>query len=40
MSSIEFTKDNVYGARRNLEGLLMAGAKRAEAERIRCTYIV
>lgn len=32
----EFTKVNVYGPARNLEPLLVAGAKRAEAERLRC----
>ena len=36
----EFTKENVYGRRRNLESLLVAGAKRAEAERIRCSFFV
>jgi hypothetical protein len=34
----EFTRADVYGQRRNLEQLLVAGAKRAEAERIRCSY--
>lgn len=36
----EFTKANVYGRQRNLEQLLVAGAKRAEAERIRCSYFI
>jgi hypothetical protein len=36
----EFTRANVYGPRRNLEQLLIAGAKRAEAERVRCSYFI
>jgi hypothetical protein len=36
----EFTRANVYGQRRNLEQLLVAGAKRAEAERLRCSYFI
>jgi hypothetical protein len=36
----EFTRANVYGRQRNLEQLLVAGAKRAEAERLRCMYVV
>jgi len=35
----QFTSANVYGQRRNLEQLLVAGSKRAEAERLRCTYV-
>jgi hypothetical protein len=36
----EFTKANVYGQQRNLEQLLVAGATRAEAVRLRCSYVV